>query len=677
MYSKPRRICGIRLFLLVACGLFGLTTQAAADNPVFKLELEWWDYADPGGMAHGSAPVNPLTGDRGGYGLDRGEVGGESAVFSSDGQLIVTASRSNARTTGDTPAYVHDLNGNTAHLRLWKANGTLLWDQPRNAPGSGDHPMEDEIEHAAFTTHVTNRDRYVVAGGEDDKIEVWEVRDAAGDVLASPKLVRTLDIPGGRDAAFDSVGFSNSGELLIGGTEYHGHVEFWRATGDPSTWTHVGDASHGGANIGKAVNEFDLSSDDRYMITAGTNQEGGFWELSVNRDVSSGEITSVSATRLATMKGPMRSAKAARFESGTDRIAVIASKDQRMLVYDVERLKTGDTTPMTVLHNGLYHGVDRMTGVEIEPGGWSRDGRFLIQGGGPEENFHLHPNSADYESSFFRVYEAAEIQDGAPEPDPIWVQPAFHTEFFHFSADDSRLATSHDDGTVRVWDVTTGGAETIVAEAFNELTGTHGRWTLSGSLSTTAGDNEWGVTHDQPANPLRTYAVPVTQDVNWVGHRGARYLGADNLEGKTHALTLAQAWNLDGFTQRKLQFAAAGAVEQFESGDFLRLLVDTDGDDEFETTLAEFLPDNDGNLALGGDGQKLDYMFRDFYFDLEPLLADDTDGRLRFRIEANTNSGSEELAFDSLRVTGVPEPATAGFLGIGGALLLSRRRSGK
>ena len=677
-------------------------------SKVFDLEQAWYVYADPGGQEHPDASINPITGERDGFELDRGEVGGESSMLDPLGELVVTASRSNARIkqqqsgsdpeTADPPTYVHELNGNTSHVRMWDMDGNLLWDKarsrgpdevdnesgqppadgiPDDVPFNSDGDPEDEIEHAAFTTHSSNRGRYVVAGGEDRKIEVWEVRDAAGDILAEPNLVRTLFIPSGREAAFDSLGFSNSGELLTGGTEFKGHLEVWRATGHPDTWEHVGHASHGdpdhkgpgGSNqfkLGKAVNEFDWTSDDEYVLMAGTDTWGSFWDADIVRDAGTNEITAVNFTRLASMDHPVRSSKAARF-TNDDRLCFISSKDQRIIVFDVEDLKnhTDPETapaPIVILNNGFYHGVDRMTGVEVEPGGASSDGRFFVVGGGPEENFNKHPNSAGYESSFFRVFEAAEIQGSAAspdptEPDPIWVQPVFHTEFFHFNGDDSLLTTSHDDGTARLWNVSIPGTRTLYAEAFNELTPHAGgdRWTLTG------GGSEWGVTHDKQntsdsGTPGRTMSVPVEQSADWVGHRGARYLAGDNLGGSVKALELNDDWDLTGYTELLVSFAAAAADNNvFESGDFLRLVADADDEPGFETTIAEFLPDGDGDLALNGTGQKLDYLFHDFYFDLAPLLPAGFAGNIRFRIEASNDAGDEELAFDSLRVTGRPE----------------------
>ena len=631
---------------LILAALFAPT----GSSQVFDLDLLWYRFADPGGDVYQGQD---------GYETDRGIVNAESAEFSPDGQLVVTTSKADGR-LGDYPTEA--LTSGTSHLRLWDLQGNLLWDRSRSsgpdADGDGrpdDQPADgqDEIEIAVFSPDGD----YVVAAGEDNLAEVWQVRDLqTGAVLQSPVLVRTLTEAG---AAFDALRFSNSGELLFGGTEERGKIEIWRATGLPQTWEHVGEAVHGGSTIGKAVNSLDTSSDDQYLVTAGTDTNGGFWRINTARSEATGEITSVSLDRLATMTQPIRSAKAARFESVTDRHVVLASKDQRMFVYDTERLKAGDATPIAVLHNSLYNGVDGTVGVEIEPGAYSTSGRFLVNGGGPEHNFPS--NAAGYRSSFFRVFETAEIQEGAPEPDPVHVQPAFHTEHFHFRAGDDRLATAHEDGTVRLWAVSAGDAVTVASEGFNERSETHGRWTLSGPLSTAAGDNEWGVTAE-PATPQIGEPSVVTQDNRWVGHRGSRYLGADNLGGQLHGLTLSAAWDASGFSDLQVQFAVAAARGAFEADDLLRLVADFDGDGAFEITVAQFTPDGAGDLASGG--RKATPIFEDYFVELGPLLPAGWDGRVRFRVEARTDSGAEELAFDGLRLIGTPDggggPGTGG-----------------
>ena len=659
--ATARRAVGTLSLVLFA------VVAAPASAQVFSLDPVWYRFADPGG-ADPADPTLSLPSPGDGLEDNRGWLSGESAEFSSDGRLILTASRGDGTFDGFPPYPTPELTGGTAHLRLWTVDGELLWDRARSrgpdtdGDGRPDDQVADgadEIEVAIWSAHESNRDRYALAGGEDDLVEVWEVHDAEGALLAEPVLARTLTLPAGREAAIDEMELSRSGELLLVGTELPGGIEMYRVTGEPSTWAHVGSADHGGTGT-NAVNAAGFSSDDGLVFTAGSNTVGKLWRLTLTRGAD-GELTAARLDELIAVDDPVRSAKAAAFEPGTDRHFILASKDQRVFVYDVGALLRGERRPAVVLSNSVYRGSRGMVGVEVEPAFYSRTGRFLIAGGGPRKQFP--PTTAGYVSSFFRVWETAELQAAGPEPDPVFVQPVFATEHFDFTADDARLTTVHEDGTVRLWDVAAGGAVTVASEGLNERTVTHGRWTLDGPRSTAAGGDDWGVTA-QPtqaeidgADPgVEAVGQEVGHDAEWVGHRGARYLAADDLGGRTHALTLSEPWDASGFSDLQVQFAVAALRGEFEGDDGLRLLADLDGDDAFETTLAEFTPDTDGDLAFGD--RKATPVFEDHFVDLEAVLPAGFDGRVRFRVEARTDSGREEIAFDGLRLVGTPSQPT-------------------
>ncbi|MEM1095942.1 MAG: hypothetical protein AAGJ10_15195 [Bacteroidota bacterium] len=637
--------------------------DGVADDPA-----EWIKFADPFGV----------------FNTENGITDGEAAHISYDGQYIISTSKADGRYINRTPdgasprgQYEWDFDTRptiaSARLRLWNAQtGELIWDQPRSRepdndgdfrPDNQPSDLADEIEIALFSPD----DQYVAAGAEDDQVEVWRIKDpATGALLDDPVLVKTFSTA----AAVDGMVYSHSGDLLLAGTENAGEVEIYRVQGDPSTWQQMGVFKHGGAP-GNAVNSLDITQDDAYVATHGTNREGIFWDLEVARDAS-GLITRVAMTPIATLGDTADfegSGREARFSndggpagSAETYLALTNERDFLTRVYAVDELKryTGPQDdqvqvpqPVLQLRNGdNAPGSLPAHGTEIEPADFSPDGRFFVNDGDSRDP-NGSPNGVIF-PGFLRVYETAEWSrtPANQEPDPIWVERGLSTEFLAFSPDGTRLASAHGDGTLRVWDVTVTEAQTIAAEGFNESTATHDRWTLARESSAMQARTEWGTSSD----------VDQT-DWAFVGERGTQYVAANNLGGEMHTLTLNEAWDIGGFDNRRLQFAAVAAPGVFEPGDFLRLLADLDADGSFETTIAEFLPDSDGDLAW--NGQKLHnlfaddtgtpfYAFTDFFVDLEALLPSDFGGTLRFQLQANTDDSAKELGFDSLRVTGVP-----------------------
>ncbi len=613
---------------------FAFADPAGAAPPI-TLEHVWGRLADPAGEVNSA--------------VRNGIVSGESAEFSKDGRYIATTSKADGRTSQYANAH---LTGATSHLRLFDLQGNLLWDVARSRgpinPATGrpsDQPAsgEDELEVAVFS----RCDTYLAAGGDDAKIEIWRYRDpVTREVLSAPVLAKTFLLGGGIDSMF----YSHAGDLLFAGSEEAGKVEVFRTQGEPDTWRFLHKADHGGTGS-NGVNSVALTQDDLYVASVGTNQRGVLWRLDALRDAV-GLVTSVNLVRLATLAHATSTLREVRFQpvglplEGRRReiLAITAEHDQATRIYDLQDvLDLGDPAsgplPFQTLRN---FNTSVTAGNPVEPLAFTRDGRFLLVPGKTRDA--VLP-------AFLRLYETAEIRKDAPEPDPVFVQhdQVRNPEYFDFSPDGARLTSSHHDGSVRLWNVAVGGSVTIASEGFNETTTAAGRWTLEGPASTTSGGNRFG-----SVGQVGNFTG------NFRGHRGGRFVAIDGLGGISHTLSLNRTWSRAGYRDVQIHFAAAAATGVWENDDFLRLEADTDGDGVFEVLIAEFRSDNPAHkdLALvgGSPARRLDLTFADFVFDLAPLLPPGAGTSLRLRLSASTGGTDEEIAFDSLRLTGVPLP---------------------
>jgi hypothetical protein len=122
--------------------------------------------------------------------------------------------------------------------------------------------------------------------------------------------------------------------------------------------------------------------------------------------------------------------------------------------------------------------------------------------------------------------------------------------------------------------------------------------------------------------------------------------GAFATEAEPRSLTLKSV-NVAGKTNVKLTLAIAGTDVDFETSDFLKVLVDTDGAGPGGfTTLADFRPPS-GNDKFFTDGKtRVGIRFKDVTYDV-PAGATD----LIVRIESMSTFFNEIVAFDNIRIT--------------------------
>ena len=314
----------------------------------------------------------------------------ENAEWSPDGRWIVSAAK------GD------------GSVRLWDAaTGAERW----RVDPSG------ETEAVSFT-----RDgRFVVAGGEQNGVWVLALDDGA--------LVRVLE----RDASVEGLRFSHDGARLATGDEA-GRVTVWDTSApDPSSWPtaplfdleHGPDQDHPAdpapPGVHADVNQVDWTADDRFLISGGRNGEVRLWDAA---DLAAPPVV------IGRLPGSLKSA---RF-SPDDRLVAASDNDNatrgsRAGVWD---RATGRTV-------ALLESPDIRVGETVA---FSPDGRYLLVGG------TQYDDVGDGRLYVFRVADF----DGGGAVRPAEAIDVYNQEYLHFSPDGRRLVSSHQDGSLRVWD---------------------------------------------------------------------------------------------------------------------------------------------------------------------------------------------------------------------------------
>lgn len=313
----------------------------------------------------------------------------EKAEFSPDETLFATVAK------GD------------ASVRLWQANGNLVWTQHADA----------ETEAVTFT-----RDgKYLITGGEDMKIRAWRVEDG--------EVVKTLtDI-----ASIEGLRKSNDGQRLASGNEA-GQIKLWDiSAADPQKWpdrpvhtlVHAPDqhAPGGKPEEGDAdINQLDWSEDDQQLVSGSRNHEVKLWSVALD------SVPSL----VRTFTGFTGSIKATRLSPGDSLVAAGAqgSPDGSVRVW---RTQTGELVQELHLPN-----LRIVETVEFTP-----NGQFLLVGGTEKDSLD---NGHLYAFSVARL-----LQKGfTPPTKDIRV---FDQEYLYFNRDGTRLLSSHADGSVRLWEV--------------------------------------------------------------------------------------------------------------------------------------------------------------------------------------------------------------------------------
>lgn len=178
-----------------------------------------------------------------------------------------------------------------------------------------------------------------------------------------------------------------------------------------------------------------------------------------------------------------------------------------------------------------------------------------------------------------------------------------------------------------------------------------------------------------------------TTDREYTSVQGTQYFGAQDIDdgdaiGQDSGRVLFEDIDITGFTD--LRFSAffaeqrpeAGGDDDIDGSDFARVeyQIDDNGyqnllvfENDGETFNTTFLEDTDFDGV--GDGQQLETAFAQFTKDING-----TGKSLDLLFTLRVDSADEDIAFDNVSITGIPEPTSVALFALCGGLLALRRQ---
>ena len=342
---------------------------------------------------------------------DNGTASIEAAEFSPDGNRIVSGAK----------------RGGEVHL--WNLSGNKVWSNPRY------HNGNNEIEVVTFTKD----NQYAVTGAEDGYIRVWRVSDRA--------QVKSLALSGGGgvNVGFDGMRFSNDGSRLATGDEY-GRISLWdTSNSNPANWPsnpiitiyhgpdrdcNVSGCPSSSSGDEADINSLDWTQNDQFLLSASRNGTVKRWEVAAMSG-SNGGLRQ-------TYTGFNDSIKTVRVSGNYVAGGGQNSPDALVLVWNL--------TSGTLVKRIDYPDYD--TFYKIEAVEFTPDGNYLLSGGlqGKDGSSGYPGNRGVGNINIYDVQDNFSLEH---------VEPTFRQEYFDFNTNGTKMVSSHEDGTVRLWNVVT------------------------------------------------------------------------------------------------------------------------------------------------------------------------------------------------------------------------------
>ncbi len=282
-----------------------------------------------------------------------------------------------------------------------------------------EHVYDNQVEVTAFSPD----DKYFLAGGGFKKLVIWKTSDW--------KLHKEINFL----ASIEGLRFSHDNKLLAVGDEA-GMITLI----DVSSWTVIKTAMHGYNEITNIdstllfqsdVNSIDFSPDDQYLVSGGIDGKIKIWflpELKIIKTIDA-HSSSVKSVRINPKGHCIASASVALFPGGIESL----SGDNSIKIWD---FNTSD----------LIHTLKFPLGMEAVE--FTPDGDYLM-GGGREGKYNVEGESG--EGNIYVYYIPDNIHT---EPIlQVHKEPVFRSEYLDISNDGKLLVSSHEDGTVRLWNV--------------------------------------------------------------------------------------------------------------------------------------------------------------------------------------------------------------------------------